>query len=175
MSKNQVVVAYDFSKHSDIALQRAIELACRDPENILHFIAVIDTSHDYRTADAVQQDLLARLRAMFEARRPGVEIELYVHARLGAPVKEILGLAEEIGADLIICGSHGRGAVGRLLIGSVSEAVLHGALCPVLIVRNKEYPYVALDRVVEVAPEGPRRPLPHRYSYTSSTVQLRPS
>jgi hypothetical protein len=68
-------------------------------------------------------------------------------------VPGILELAEEVGADLITCGSHGRGAMGRLLIGSVSEAVLHGALCPVLIVRLKGYPYVAGDKVVAARPE----------------------
>jgi nucleotide-binding universal stress UspA family protein len=174
MSKNQIVVAYDFSKHADVALQNAVELACKDPDNVLHFVTVIDAAQDYQTADKVQQDLLARLRLIFEARRPGVEIDFYVHARIGAPVPEILGLAEDVGADLIICGSHGRGAVGRLLIGSVSEAVLHGARCPVLIVRLKGYPFVALDKVVAVPPHGIRHALPHRYSYTSAQIQTRP-
>lgn len=175
MSKTQVVVAYDFSNHADVALQRAVELACKDPSNVLHFVTVIDSSQDYQTAEKVQNDLLKRLSLIFEARRPGVEIDFYVHARIGSPVPEILGLAEEVGADLIICGSHGRGAMGRLLIGSVSESVLHGARCPVLIVRIKGYPYVALDKVVEVPPAGIRRALPHRYSYSSAQIQTRPS
>jgi len=175
MSKTQVVVAYDFSKHADVALQRAVEIACKDPSNVLHFVTVIDPSRDYLAADKVQQDLLGRLRLLFEARRPGVEIDFYVHARIGSPVPEILGLAEEVGADLIICGSHGRGTVGRLLIGSVSEAVLHGARCPVLIVRLKGYAYVALDKVVEVPPQGFRRSPPHRYTYTSTQIQTRPA
>jgi nucleotide-binding universal stress UspA family protein len=175
MSKTQVVVAYDFSKYADVALQNAVERACKDPDNVLHFVTVIDQSQDYQTADNVQKDLLGRLRLLFQARRPGVEIDFFVHARIGKPVDEILGLAEEVGADLIICGSHGRGAMGRLLIGSVSEAVLHGARCPVLIVRLKGYPYVALDKIVEIAPQGVRREPPHRYHYSSSTIQTRPA
>ena len=174
MSKTQVVVAYDFSKHADVALQRAIELACTDPNNVLHFVTVIDAGQDYQTADKVRDDLLGRLGLIFEARRPGVEIDFFVHTRIGAPVAEILGLAEEIGADLIICGSHGRGTFGRLLLGSVSTALLHEARCPVLMVRLKGYPYVALDKVVEVPPHGLRTALPHRYSYTSSMIQTRP-
>jgi nucleotide-binding universal stress UspA family protein len=157
MSKTQVVVAYDFSKHADVALQHAVELACKDPSQVLHFVTVIDASQTYLTADSVQKDLLGRLRHLFEARRPGVEIDFFVHARIGAPVAEILALAEEVGADLIICGSHGRGAMGRLLLGSVSEAVLHGARCPVLIVRLKGYPYVALGKVIEVQEHAARR------------------
>ena len=50
MSKTQVVVAYDFSKHADVALQRAIELACTDPNNVLHFVTVIDAGRSRRTA-----------------------------------------------------------------------------------------------------------------------------
>jgi nucleotide-binding universal stress UspA family protein len=174
MNETQVVVAYDFSSHADLALQHAVEIACRDPKQVLHFITVVDAHQDYQTAENIQRELLERLRAIFDARRPGVEIEFYVHARIGAVVPEILGLAEEVGADLIICGSHGRGTMGRLLIGSVSEAVLHGARCPVLIVRLKGYPFVAREKVVAVTPTGPRRPAPHRYSYESSMIQLRP-
>lgn len=174
MSKSQVVIAYDFSKHADVALQRAIDLACNDPKNVLHFVTVIDPAHDYQTADKVRDDLLRRLGLIFEARRPGVEIDFFVHTRIGAPVSEILGLAEDVGADLIICGSHGRGTFGRLLLGSVSTALLHEARCPVLMVRLKGYPYVALDKVVELPPHGLRNALPHRYSYTGSMIQTRP-
>lgn len=175
MNKHQVVVAYDFSQHADLALQQAVELACREPAHVLHFIAVIEEGQTYQTCEEVQKDLLARLGRIFEARHPVHEIEFYVHARIGKPEREILELAEEVGADLVICGSHGRGALGRLLIGSVSEAVLHGARCPVLIARIKGYPYVALDKVIEVPPQGFRRSPPHRYSYTSSTILTRPN
>ncbi len=175
MSKHQVVVAYDFSPHGDVALQRAIELAAHEPDNVLHFVTVIDTNQDYQTADSIQQDLLTRLRAIFDARQPPVEVDFFVHVRIGAPVAEVLSVAQDVGADLVICGSHGRGAVGRLLLGSVSQAILHGALCPVLIVRHKGYPYVALDKVTEVTPEGRHRARPHRYAYTSAQIQTRPS
>jgi nucleotide-binding universal stress UspA family protein len=175
MSKNNVVVAYDFSKHADVALQRAVEIACREPETVLHFITVIDSHETYQTADSVQQDLAGRLKAIFENRKPGGEIEFFVHARIGAPVREVLGLAEEIGADLIVMGSHGRGAVGRLLLGSVSTAVLHGARCPVLVVRLKGYKDITLDKVVELPEHAIRHAAPHRYSYSSSRVQMRPS
>jgi len=53
----------------------------------------------------------------------------------GDPADEILRLADEIGADLIVMGSHGRTGVLRVLMGSVSRKVLDQAKCPVLIVR----------------------------------------
>jgi nucleotide-binding universal stress UspA family protein len=53
----------------------------------------------------------------------------------GDPADEILRLADEMGADLIAMGSHGRTGVLRVLMGSVSRKVLDHAKCPVLIVR----------------------------------------
>ena len=47
-------------------------------------------------------------------------------------------IAREWSADLIVVGSHGRGGLGRVVLGSVSESVVRHAPCPVLIVRGKE-------------------------------------
>ena len=55
--------------------------------------------------------------------------------RPGHPVKVILGIAEEIDADLIVMGAQGHSFIGRLLIGSVSDSVATHAKCSVLIVR----------------------------------------
>jgi nucleotide-binding universal stress UspA family protein len=60
------------------------------------------------------------------------------HLRQGAPVEEILNLAEELGAGLLVTGSRGRGPVQRLLMGSVSDGVVHGASFPVLVMRGGE-------------------------------------
>ena len=144
---SKIVVAYDFSKHAEVAMAQAVDLACHDPEATLHFVTALDKSRTHLDADDVQRDLRTRVRGMLDARKPFVPVDVFVYARIGDPVREILGLAEEIGADLIVLGSHGYGAMGRLLIGSVSEAVLHGARCPVLIVRQKTYAYVALDKL----------------------------
>jgi nucleotide-binding universal stress UspA family protein len=49
-------------------------------------------------------------------------------------------IAAEVGADVIVVGSHGRGAIERLLLGSVSEQVVRHAPCPVLVVRPEPAP-----------------------------------
>ena len=52
----------------------------------------------------------------------------------GAAVEVILDEASKLKADLIVVGSHGHGAVYHLLVGSVSEGILHRSSCPVLVV-----------------------------------------
>ena len=56
---------------------------------------------------------------------------LLVH---GATVETILKEASELDVDMIVVGSHGRGAMYQLLVGSVSEGILHNSRCPILVV-----------------------------------------
>ena len=60
------------------------------------------------------------------------------HLRRGRPAKEVVGLAEELGAELVVVGSRGLGEVKRLVVGSVSEGVVSLASCPILVVRGGE-------------------------------------
>ena len=60
---------------------------------------------------------------------------LLVH---GATVETILKEASDLGVDMIVVGSHGRGAVYQLLVGSVSEGILKKSQCPVLVVPTHE-------------------------------------
>jgi nucleotide-binding universal stress UspA family protein len=56
--------------------------------------------------------------------------------RVGHPATLIDQVAQEWRAELIVVGSHGRGGLGRVLLGSISEAVVRHAACPVLVVRG---------------------------------------
>ena len=56
----------------------------------------------------------------------------------GPTVDTILEEATKLSVDMIVIGSHGRGAMYKLLVGSVSEGVLHGAECPILIIPTHE-------------------------------------
>lgn len=71
-----------------------------------------------------------------ELRNKGVRVTTQV--RRGYPHEEILGAAKESGADLIAMSTHGRGGLGRLLFGSVAEAVLRHADVPVFLLRATE-------------------------------------
>ncbi|MGC4084340.1 MAG: universal stress protein [Vicinamibacterales bacterium] len=73
-----------------------------------------------------------------------------MYVRTGAPADEIVNFARGNEIDLIVMGTHGRGLVGHLLMGSVAEKVVRTAPCPVLTVRN---PHAAqgLEVVAEAA------------------------
>ena len=62
----------------------------------------------------------------------------------------IVEYAESESADLIVMGTHGRGAVAHLLMGSVAERVVRIAPCPVLTVRHPEHEFVLPDALVAV-------------------------
>jgi universal stress protein A len=58
-----------------------------------------------------------------------------VRVEAGEPSDTILQVAKDVGADLVVMGTHGRTGLSRLLIGSVAEAVLRRSTCPVLTIR----------------------------------------
>jgi len=175
MSTSQIVVGYDFRQPSDVALGYAVEFACRDPEQVLHFVVVLGAREKYQEAERIRQQLLEVLSEIFRMRDAPVNVQFFVHARIGDPADEIMAVAREIGADLIVLGCHERGTVERMLLGSVSSKVLHEARCPVLVARKKSYKHVDLEPVHEVEPSHTHRPLAHRYTYSSDIAQVRPA
>ena len=78
------------------------------------------------------EEYLAPIAAALRAR--GVRVTS--HVRFGEAVGEILAGAREIGADIIAMTTHGRGGLGRLLFGSIAEAVLRQAEIPVFLMRQ---------------------------------------
>lgn len=64
------------------------------------------------------------------------DVEITTEVLFGSPESRIVETAEEINADLIIVGSHGYNSWERLLLGSVSDSVVHHAPCSVLVVRS---------------------------------------
>ena len=69
---------------------------------------------------------------------PTVEgVEALHEVQSGPPADRIVGYANEHDIDLIVMGTHGRTGLGRLLMGSVAEAVVRQAECPVLALKSK--------------------------------------
>jgi nucleotide-binding universal stress UspA family protein len=142
---HKILHATDFSDGSDHALDYAIELArvLSTPLLIAHVWAppVILTPDGYASlpfdAVAAQAELEAGLdRRADRARDEGVAS---VATTLGGgdAWREILRIADEAGCDLIVMGTHGRGGVAHLLLGSIAEKVMRKAACPVLTVGKR--------------------------------------
>ncbi len=105
-----------------------------EPLNVVPFYPGFEVD-DYpaRAADVAKQQLLRIVNDTV----PFIgEVEAVV--RLGRSADGILELAEEMGADLIVMGTHGRTGARRMLIGSVAEEVLRRASCPVMTLHEAE-------------------------------------
>ena len=98
------------------------------------------TELEMRMAEDRMRQAQERLGALFtdeERRRFRVRTAL----RLGSPFVEIIRYARDEHADLIVMGTHGRGAIAHMLLGSVAERVVRKAACPVLTVRHAAHDF----------------------------------
>ena len=136
----RVLVAIDLSEESTEVAQRAKGIAGNGNAD-LHLIHVIeplsfayggDIPMDFSgIQDEIQQQATQQLERF--AAQNNIDHD-HQHIVLGRPEVEIHAAAEEIHADLIVVGSHGRYGLA-LLMGSTANGVLHGATCDVLAVR----------------------------------------
>ncbi len=129
----------DFSEHSDLAFRLACALA-RDYGARLVLLHIVTPPMVVYGGGPVPPDpwpnieeAKAKLREL-ETHASQVRVESQTME--GEPVDLILRAAGETHSDLIVMGTHGRTALARLLLGSVAEAVLRKAPCPVLTVRT---------------------------------------
>jgi nucleotide-binding universal stress UspA family protein len=81
----------------------------------------------------------ARLDKVTSAARAQFGGRIVEHLAAGSAWKQILQLAIDLQADLVLVGTHGRTGVKRMVLGSVAEAVVRRASCPVIVVRPKDY------------------------------------
>jgi len=179
----QVVVAYDFTPSAEQALRRAIAVAARAPQHVLHIVTALEPHvalgpfHrvTYDDAGRVSELVVEHVTQALQAFATTSDVHFFVHTRIGRPINEILDLARDVGADMIFIGSHGKLGLERMLLGSVSEHVVREAGCPVMVVRPKTYSDVQLLNVV--ANEHERHPFtpPHRYTYSGKQVLTRPA
>lgn len=142
-----IVAAVDGSEEAKLATWAAAELSVGTGSEI-HLVLVLPTptrmyGHHFYSAD-MEIQLLERARA--EARefldaqaervRSGGGRVAQTYLATGRPEEEIVELAEEIDAGMIVMGSRGLGGVRRALMGSVSGSVVRHAHCPVLVIRE---------------------------------------
>ncbi len=137
----KILVAVDLSEDSALVAQRAHAIANNNGSADLHLIHVIeplsfayggDIPMDFSgIQDEIHQQATQQLERFAESNNIDHD---HQHIVLGRPEVEIHATAKDIGADLIVVGSHGRYGLA-LLMGSTANGVLHGATCDVLAVR----------------------------------------
>ncbi|HID46936.1 MAG TPA: hypothetical protein EYP34_14450 [Chromatiaceae bacterium] len=139
-----ILVATDFSRHADAALQRAMELAQYYDARLSLVHAIEHMIYQYADVEMVivPNNLFAEERVMFEhaeaqlasmakkVKLPDVQHEVL----WGSPKSTVLSYAEAQNVDLIVTGSHGRHGLARLM-GSTASGILHGARCDVTVVK----------------------------------------
>jgi nucleotide-binding universal stress UspA family protein len=146
-----VLAAVSFDATGDRALAEAAGIAQHKAHTELHLVHVV--------ADREPGELLA-----LDVRLSGIPGELkkrveslwmeharrvVAHIRVGVPARAILQTAADIGADLIIVGTHHRSGLERFVLGSVAERVLRDARCPVLVALPRDYAALAQSSSIE--------------------------
>jgi len=146
----KILVATDGSEEAQLAAETAADLA-ESTGSELHVAVIFQESanvHPFyevrfpRAAEQLRQQAREEILKLLDQQVKRLEetrVDIVeAHLRTGAPNGEIVALAEEIGAGLIVIGSRGLGGVRRALMGSVSDSVVRYAHCPVMVVRRVE-------------------------------------
>lgn len=96
--------------------------------NPMGFQAYMDVAHDQASRAHAVVDALCKQET------PAIALQVRMVEEV-APAAGIVQSAREVGADLIVLGSHGRSGIARLMLGSVADRVVHESTIPVLITR----------------------------------------
>jgi nucleotide-binding universal stress UspA family protein len=142
---HHLLVAIDFSNPSLSALDTALELAAKLDARLTIVHTVVKIAEGVTMEGGAGYDVELHARQSREAREKieqilreknslGVKTEILVES--GRPQSQINAIAEKVGADMLILGTHGRKGVNKLLLGSVAEAVLRDSNVPFLCVRG---------------------------------------
>ncbi|MFB6206278.1 MAG: universal stress protein [Haloglomus sp.] len=144
-----ILVPTDGSAGSERIVEHAATLADKHGA-IIHLLYVVNTASfanlpmesSFESVETMLEEegetALEDAEATVDQVAPDVEVQRVI--REGSPAAEIVEYAASTGCDLITMGTHGRGGINRLLLGSVAERVVRKSAVPVLTVRVGEVP-----------------------------------
>jgi len=139
----RIVIALDGSEYSEIVVEHALDQAARHDAPDLHFLCVVDDEDDVEERKRWLATLVLEGLDTFRDGRPDWRSRL--HVRVGRAAEEIVALAGEVQADLLVLGRYGTQDPRR----SSASAIIVGAPCPVLVVGLTDHP-------IELVPQCPR-------------------
>lgn len=141
----RIVVATDFSEFSTRAARLAVSLGAPGAE--IHLAHV--KQFPFGATDGAEWDewertyrtgVEVRLRELARELESSGDVEVETHLLSGRAGLRLLELAEQLDADMLVTGSHGSGFLGRVVLGGVSAALLHGSRRSILVVPPKSIP-----------------------------------
>jgi nucleotide-binding universal stress UspA family protein len=143
----KILLATDGSEEAELALRTAVDIA-NSTNSELHAVTVAREYHpgyDIPEYGGQLEEVLRRLERQAQELLDGQAKKIEeaggkvarAHLRMGRPDEQVVSVADEMGAGLIVVGSRGLGGIRRALMGSVSDSVVHHAHCPVLVVRKE--------------------------------------
>jgi nucleotide-binding universal stress UspA family protein len=137
---DRILIPTDGSPGTTHVAMQGIDLATQYDADV-HVVNVVDTDDllmgSNESADSLRSHGEAAVGTV-EAIAVAHDVPVETTIKEGAPVAEILDYAEEIDADVIVAGTHGRTGSERYLIGSVAERLVRHATCPVMTIRLPE-------------------------------------
>ncbi len=149
----KVLIAIDNSVHSELAVEEFLRLGFAF-ETEVKIVSVIEVPIPYPvdvyggdTSYLLEVERIERQRAQetlenavqkIRTSENGAKLTISYEVLTGTPEVQVVEIAENWGANLLIVGSHGYNTWERLLLGSVSDAIVHHAPCSVLVVRAKK-------------------------------------
>jgi nucleotide-binding universal stress UspA family protein len=150
----KVLLATDDSGDAELAATTAVSLA-KSTSSEVHVVHVWRPVPSVHFDALIRQEMRREAQAILDEQVKKIEgvggTVAEAHLREGSASEEIVALAAEIGVGLVAVGSRGRGRIRRALMGSVSDAVVRHAHCPVMVVRWKP---VAFPAKVLLATDG---------------------
>lgn len=147
----KIVLAIDGTKHSDEAIKTISKFGLGENDH-LKIISVVDlavpmaidlyagylpsSTEIENTAKENADLILETTKKIIAESMQDNRVTITTEVLIGSPESRIVETAEEFGADLVVVGSHGYNSWERLLLGSVSDSVVHHAPCSVLVIRT---------------------------------------
>lgn len=139
MKTNKILFPTDFSHTGDAALELATVLA-KDADATLLIVHVEEPPVAYGGGEmyyGLPEPAHDEIKRMLQEVKPTRDDVKFEHRLVtGDPPSAVVRLAEEENVDLVVMGTHGRTGLSRLLMGSVAEAIVRRAKCPVLTYKH---------------------------------------
>lgn len=149
----KIILAIDGTKHSESAIKSISQLNLGENDE-LKIITVVDLAMPMAidlyagylpSSNEIENTAKENAKLILEKTKKEVsdligneKLIINTEVLIGSPESRIVETAEVFGADLIIVGSHGYNRWERLLLGSVSDSVVHHALCSVMVIRSNQ-------------------------------------